>query len=133
MKSQKKLIDLNISEPLLSLSLKNGNQQEILISDVVKIHIEINKRKIFRYIPLFSLPAFLLFFSLNEYTLVIMIIVYLYLIIYLFNKLIIKEFKFKLIVQKLNLEKLEFNFKKDLKYKIVDIIYLIRKTNKPIL
>lgn len=133
MKSQKKLIDLNISEPLLSLSLKNGNQQEILISDVVKIHIEINKRKIFRYIPLFSLPAFLLLFSLNEYTLVIMIIVYLYLIIYLFNKLIIKEFKFKLIVQKLNLEKLEFNFKKDLKYKIVDIIYLIRKTNKPIL
>lgn len=133
MKSQKKLIDLNISEPLLSLSLKNGNQQEILISDVVKIHIEINKRKIFRYIPLFSLPAFLLLFSLNEYTLVIMIIVYLYLIIYLFNKLILKEFKFKLIVQKLNLEKLEFNFKKDLKYKIVDIIYLIRKTNKPIL
>lgn len=133
MKSQKKLIDLNISEPLLSLSLKNGNQQEILISDVVKIHIEINKRKIFRYIPLFSLPAFLLLFSLNEYTLVIMIIIYLYLIIYLFNKLILKEFKFKLIVQKLNLEKLEFNFKKDLKYKIVDIIYLIRKTNKPIL
>lgn len=132
MKSQKKLIDLNISEPLLSLSLKNGNQQEILISDVVKIHIEINKRKIFRYIPLFSLPAFLLLFSLNEYTLVIMIIVYLYLIIYLFNKLIVKEFKFKLIVQKLNLEKLEFNFKKDLKYKIVDIIYLIRKTNKSI-
>ena len=138
MKYQKKLKDLYIkdlyiSETLILFCLKNGNQQEILISDIVKIYIEINKRKIFKYTPLFILPLFLLLFSLDGYMLVIISMLYLNLIIYLVNKVITQKFKFKLIIQNSNLEKLEFKFKRDIKYKIIDTISLIRKTNKSIL
>lgn len=138
MKYQKKLKDLYIkdlyiSETLILFCLKNGNQQEILISDIVKIYIEINKRKIFKYTPLFILPLFLLLFSFDGYMLVIISMLYLNLIIYLVNKVITQKFKFKLIIQNSNLEKLEFKFKRDIKYKIIDTISLIRKTNKSIL
>lgn len=133
MKYQKKLVDLNISETLVSLSLKNGNQQEILISEIVKIYIQINKRKIFKYTPLFTLPVFLLLFSMDEYMVIFISILYLNITIYLINKVVTQKFKFKLIIQNSNLEKLEFKFRNDLKYKIIDTISLIRKTNKSIL
>jgi hypothetical protein len=75
-------------------------------------------------------PSFLLLLSTDEYVLVIITILYLNLSVYLFNKITTQKFKFKLRIQKTNLEILEFKFQKELKYKVIDIIHLIRYTNK---
>ncbi len=132
LKFNRKALDITTSEQALILYLKNGSRKEFLVSEIVKIHLEITKISKLKYVILLVAPASLMFLSTDKYILLLIVLIYTSMFFLTQNNLFYHKFKFKLIIQNLNKEIYQFGFENHLKYKAIDAISLIRN-NKSIL
>lgn len=129
-KINSKLIDISIEEKSIVLKQKNGTQTEFLISDINKIHIEVNKRSHLNYLIIIGITPFIVFLYLETYLLFLTILLYanlVFLIIYNFTH---HKFKFKLIIKDLELKihyfEFDYKFKNIITESISRINYLIK-------
>ena len=125
-----KLIDISVSEKVLVLNLKNGSKQEFLISDLVKIHIEINKRSKLIYVIIFGISPLVSYLYSETFWLFLIILLYANLVFLIINNFTHHKFKFKLIIKDSNLVIHYFKFDYRLKNQIVESISRIKNQIK---
>lgn len=126
----KKIEDISVSEKKLVLELNTGIKQEFLISDLVKIHIKINKRSKFIYLVVFGISSIVAYLYSDTYWLFLIIFLYASLLFLTINNVTHHKFKFKLIIKDSNLEIHNFKFDYQLKNKIIESISRINNQIK---
>lgn len=125
----KKLTDISDTEKVLLLNFKNGSNKEFLISNIVKIHLEINKRNKLILAFFCFVPSFFVFVLTDDYFLPLIILLSVNLFFFNLNKFTSHKFKFKLVVKDSDLEIHSFGFDYQLKNKIIDSISRIKKSS----
>lgn len=129
LKFNNNLIDISDTEKILLLNFKNGSNKEFLISNIVKIHLEINKRNKLILAFFCFVPSFFVFILTDDYFLLVIVLLSANLFFFNLNKFTNHKFKFKLIVKDSDFEIHSFGFDYQLKNKIIDSISRIKKSN----
>lgn len=130
LKYNPKLTKIVVSEEVLVLCLKNGRNQDFLISEIVKIHLEISKSKWLTNLIAFILISIVLLISSHDYIWLITIFLYAMLFFFTLKTFTNQRFKFKLIVKVSNQEIHQFGFKYDIKNNVIDSISKIKNQIK---
>ena len=117
LKFSQNLVDISVNEKTIVLKQKDGYERVFLISDIVKIYIEINKRSKLIYVIIFGMSPFVAYLYSETYWLFLMILLYANLVFLIINNLTHHKFKFKLIIKDSNLAIHHFKFDYQLKNK----------------
>lgn len=130
LKFSQNLVDISVNEKTIVLKQKDGYERVFLISDIVKIYIEINKRSKLIYVIVFGLSSFVAYLYSETYWLFLMILLYANLVFLIINNLTHHKFKFKLIIKDSNLVIHYFKFDYRLKNQIVESISIVKNQIK---
>lgn len=130
LKFNQNLVYISVNENTIILKQKDGYEREFIISDVVKIYIEINKRSKLIYVIIFGMSPFVAYLYSETYWLFLMILLYANLVLLIINKFTHHKFKFKLIIKDSNLVIHYFKFDYRLKNQIVESISRVKNQIK---
>lgn len=124
----KKLKDISDTEKGLQLNFKNGSKKEFLLSDIVKMHLQIKKKNKLIFAFFCCVPSFFAFVLRDDYLLPLTMLLIASLFFFNLSKSTNHKFKFELVVEDANRKIHSFAFDYRLKNKIIESIARIKKT-----
>lgn len=121
-----KINDVLVTDNSIIIQFKKGAKRELIITEIVKIYLTINKKRNLISIVFFTSSLITLFYSLDESLLITIVFLYLIFIYFIFRNDKIFRFKYILIIQNSNSETYRFRFEYHLKDKIINAISSVK-------